>query len=276
MSVVRSLTNGLLYSNAWVALCLAALVLGYAHYRCITDCNLYALFAFLGTYATYNFHRLIRQTGFSKASIATERGSWMNAHRVFMFVSCALAIAGCIILLFLLPMKFISFGLLGVSAVIVLLYVIPLPFAGFTLREIPGLKNIWIVLVWLILVALPLLNRDKTPGYADLTLIGLMVFLQIIPFDIRDALYDRPDMYTLPQVAGIRVARMSATALLLLTLAGLLTTGHNWLLLLTGLTSLIGIWWRQRPSNIRNLEYIWELPLFLLGWFYYLLPCLPS
>lgn len=276
MRVVRSIADGLLYSNAWVALCLAVLVLGYAHYHCITDCWLYALFAFSGTYATYNFHRLIRQSGFTKAAIETERGTWMNEHRRLMLISCIAAVVGCALLLFFLPMALISFALLGISGLIVLFYVLPVPGLNRTLRHIPGIKNTWIVLVWVILVVLPLLNRGLKPNASDLILIGLFVFVQIIPFDIRDALYDRREMYTLPQLIGKTSARITASALVVVILTGLLTNGHNPFLLIAGVSSLAGIWWKQTSRNIRSLEFLWEVPLLFLGLFYYLLPCLAS
>jgi 1,4-dihydroxy-2-naphthoate octaprenyltransferase len=265
----------LLFSNSWVALCVSVLVLGLAHYYCIDDCLLYALFAFSGTFATYNFHRLVRNRTFQKAAIITDRSRWQSRHRVFLLIACAAAILTAVILFFFLPFKLLSLVLLGIAGLVVLFYAIPFPFSRKALRDLSGLKNTWIAAVWVILVSIPLINREKAIAYSDLTLIAAFIYIQIIPFDIRDISYDPRTMKTLPQQLGIKGSRFAATLLLLICGAFMAAAyPFNWFFPLTLLISLGGLWWTQGASVNRYLELFWDGALLSLGLFYYTLSCM--
>jgi len=267
----------ILFSNFWVAFCVAGLMLGVAHFYCIDDCWLYAVFAFSGTFATYNFHRLVRNHTFQKEAIITERNRWQNRFRPFLLVACAIAIGTAATIFFFLPIKPLSIVLLGVAGLIVLFYAIPLPFAKRTLRDISGLKNIWIVFVWIILVSIPLINRGKTIQFSDLFLIAALCYIQIIPFDLRDVSYDSRSMKTLPQLLGNRFTVLFGTLLTLgWAFAMFLNYSFNWFLPVTLLVSLAGLWWPQSERTNRQLELVWDGALLTLGFFYYFLPCIHS
>lgn len=276
-TAIRHTVDFLLFSNCWVALSVATLVLGLAHYYCIVDCYLYGLFAFLGTFTTYNFHRMVRNRDFEQAAIETHRSRWISRNRTFLTVASALAAVTAGTLFFFLPIVFTSLVLLGITGLIVLFYAIPFPLIRRSLREVPGMKSGLIVLVWVVLVMIPLVNREKHIVWIDLVHIAALVYIQIIPFDLRDVAYDPPDMRTLPQTLGIQGTRWFATALTLLLGASLTYHhGFHWLILATITVSQIGLWWKQTQRNLPALELSWEGALIVLGIFYYTLPCLLS
>lgn len=264
----------LLFSNVWVALSVATLVLGLAHYYCITDCYLYATFALLGTFSTYNFHRLVRNRAFQRASIATERTTWLDDNRTVIIVLSALAAISAAVIFFFLPIVPLSLVLLGGTGVIVFFYAIPIPGTNRSLRTLPGLKNGWIVLVWAVLVTIPLVNREKTIAWTDIAHIALLAYIQIIPFDIRDTGYDPKHMRTLPQLLGMTNARIFGTVLLGILIASMTWQhGFHGGIAAIAVCSLAGMWWKQRTENLAALELLWDGTLLVQGLFYFSLDC---
>lgn len=273
-ALLRHSVAFLLFSNVWVALSVATLVLGLAHYYCITDCYLYATFAFLGTFSTYNFHRLVRNRAFQRASIATERSTWLDRNRTIIILLSAAAAVTAILIFFFLPIVPLSLVMLGGTGVIVFFYAIPFPGTNRALRSFPGLKNLWIVLVWTVLVLVPLVNREKAIDWIDVAHIVLLTYIQIIPFDIRDTGYDPKHMRTLPQLLGSTNARLFATLLLSILLTSLsLHHGFHWGVVAIGICSLAGTWWQQRQENLAALELLWDGTLLVQGIFYFVLDC---
>lgn len=269
--------NFLLFSNTWVALSMSGLITGLTHYYCIEDIQLYAIFAFTGTFAVYNFHRLIRNRTLQKQQVFTPRILWLNDHRFLLMAACGVTIITAGTIFFFLPVKPVSLILLGISGMIVVFYAVPIPYTGKSLRMIGGLKNTWIVVIWIVLLSVPLINRGKEIHYEDLTLIALFVYIQIIPFDIRDFDYDARSMKTFPQLFGIRGSRIIGT-LLLAVFAGLMlvTTPVHWFLCVPVGLSLAGLWRKQSYAANRYLELVWDGCILTLGIFYYLLPCVHS
>jgi hypothetical protein len=271
---LRHSIDFLLFSNCWVALSVAVLIIGFAHYYCITDCYLYGAFSFLGTFATYNFHRLVRNKSFQRAEIATARGSWLARNRILLIVCCTVSAITAGIIFFFLPIVPASLVLLAGCGFVIGFYAVPIPVLNRSLRQLSGLKSAWIVLVWAILLIIPLVNREKTIHWIDVLHVSLFAFAQIIPFDIRDVPYDPPRMRTLPQLAGIRNARLLGTVLIVAITASLINRhGFHWAVLLPVSLSLAGLWWKQRPKNVSVLELIWDGALPALGVFYYALDC---
>ena len=274
-ALLRHTIAFLLFSNVWVALSVATLVLGLAHYYCITDCYLYATFAFLGTFGTYNFHRLVRNRAFQRASIATERSTWLDNNRTVVIVLSAIAAISAAVIFFFLPIVPHSLFLLGGTGIIVFFYAIPIPGMNRSLRSFSGMKNLWIVLVWTVLVLVPLVNREKTIDWIDIGHIALLTYIQIIPFDIRDTGYDPKHMRTLPQLLGNTNARLFATVLLGILIASMLAHhGFHWGIVAVAVCSLAGTWWKQRTENLAALELLWDGTLLVQGIFYFSLDCL--
>lgn len=273
----RHSVDFLLFSNCWVALCVGTLVIGFARYYCITDCYLYGTFAFLGTFATYNFHRLVRNRDFRKAAIATDRSSWLERRRQIVIVLSVIGFIAAGLIFFFLPIVPLSLVLLGGCAVIVGFYAVPMPLFGKSLRQLGGLKNAWIVVVWTVLVAIPPINRGKELFWIDLVHVALFAFVQIFPFDIRDTHYDAPGMRTLPQLLGIRGTQWLGTLLLLaLGVSMIAHHGFHWLIVPMIGTALAALWWKQRPGNLGVLELAWDGALLIMGLFYYALGCVNS
>lgn len=268
----------LVFTNIWVALCLSVLVLGVARHYGITDCWLFATFAFLGTFATYNFHRLVRNIQFEKLRLVTERSLWQNKfRRLLLWMSLIAALSACVIFC-CLPVKPLSVILLGISGVIIFFYAIPVPGFGM-LRAVPFLKNLLILSVWIVLICIPLINREKPVNVVEITAIACFTLAQIIPFDIRDLPYDASRLMTIPQIFGKRAAQILASVLAV-TACGLLAYA-SWrsgtrlfpasLLLAVPLsTSLLGVWKTLTPGSATLLEIIWDGSLLLLGMYFYL------
>lgn len=267
-TVIRHSINLLLYTNSWVAFCMAGLMTGFVRFHDAGNPVLYGLFAFLATFTTYNFHRLVRYSTFRKTAIVTDRTLWLDHYRAPLIVGSILSALGTIFLLFRLQFSIQAFLLCFVLALIVVFYA--QLFSTKTLREWPGLKNIWIVLVWTGFLLLPILNSGKPIPFPETGAIGLLVYTAIIPFDIRDYAYDPTYMKTLPQLIGITKSRITGSVLLLIS-TGLLgmETGFHWLLGLLIPVQLTALWWKQTPQTIRYLELLWELPLLITGLYFF-------
>lgn len=267
---IRHITDLLLFSNAWVAVCVGGLITGFGKLYGIEDLHLYGSFAFLGTYATYNFHRLVRNDSLRKAAVSTDRTRWLDSVRRSIIITTGMAALAAAIIFFLLPFRSTAVFLLAGTGIIVLFYAVRIPGTRLSLRDLAGTKNLWIVLVWTVMLLLPLLNRGKVIYISDVILAASFIYVQIIPFDIRDFHYDNPGMYTFPQLFGITGARIAATLLILTIAAGLLFThGFHSTLIPCIATAFCGLWWPQTQGNLRYLELSWDGTLLLLGAYYY-------
>jgi len=92
-------------------------------------------------------------------------------------------------------------------------YVVPIGHNKSNLRNIATLKLFLIAISWTgVTVIFPLINYE-TPFSKDILIEIVQIFLFIvgitIPFDIRDLQYDNPKMRTLPQVIGLKKAKLT-------------------------------------------------------------------
>lgn len=267
-TVIRHSIDLLLYTNSWVAFCMAGLMTGFVQYHDAGNPVLYGLFAFLATFTTYNFHRLVRYSTFRKTAIVTDRTLWLDQYRIPLIIGSVLSALATIFLLIRLQFGIPAFLLCFVLAIIVVFYA--QLFSTKTLREWPGLKNAWIVLVWTGFLVLPLLNAGKPIPFIEISAVGLLVYTAIIPFDIRDCAYDPKYMKTLPQLIGITKSRITGSILMLVSTALLgIEAGFHWILALLVIVQLIALWWKQSSQNIRYLELLWEIPLLLTGLYFF-------
>jgi hypothetical protein len=111
-----------------------------------------------------------------------------------------------------------------VCSILTSLYSLP-QLLGRSFRQVPLLKLLTIGITWTLLaVGLPLLlNNDEF--HKDIYLIKPLVLLAVrltlfvialcIPFEIRDLKYDQKQLGTLPQLIGVRGAKMVAYLLLI-------------------------------------------------------------
>lgn len=121
--------------------------------------------------------------------------------QVFSF----LAFGICLYFLFLLPLQL--WIVIGALTVISTLYAIPFLPSSRNLRSLGGLKIFLVALVWAgFTVVLPAVEHQL--GFSEqVLLLGIqnyvLVLILILPFEIRDLEYDKPELRTLPQRFGV-------------------------------------------------------------------------
>lgn len=215
--MLRSLAIGIVYSNIWVAI--GAALLAAQTYRLHHEEINWGLvgFVFCATVATYNLQRILR---FNKWWMrATEqRLHWIVKSRKALRVTTGIALVGAGILA-LSSLKSAHILALIPMAAIAILYAWPVIPSGDkpkALRDVPGLKILWISASWVaVTVVLPLIDRGNFDTASLWMMLGrfLFIFAITIPFDIRDMHYDSPAQKTIPQLVGLRDASWIALAL---------------------------------------------------------------
>jgi hypothetical protein len=104
--------------------------------------------------------------------------------------------------------------------VLTIAYAIPISEGRKNLRNIYGVKILVIALVWAgVTVGLPVINSEMESLRAVAVLIEtvqrlLFIAVLILPFDIRDYRSDEPTLGTLPQLLGVREAKILGIVLL--------------------------------------------------------------
>lgn len=268
---MRPALSILIYTNSWVALCVTSLVYGIGSYYRLDHLELFALWSFTGTVSAYQLHRLFRLRQLKHTVRSNRRLLWMqNTYplQVVWFVINFLACCTCILYI---PLTKETVILLGINALIVALYALPLPVIGNGIRNIPFAKNILISLSWVLIVLVPFASDKHLAGagWEMPLLLFIAVFTQIIPFDNRDLAHDPKSLSTVPQLIGAQNARYAGFAFLIVALGiqtGLL--GVHWLLPVTLLCGAAGHLIPFQVGYQLRLEFMWELPLGLMGlWF---------
>ncbi len=165
-------------------------------------------FIFSGSITGYNFVKYAPFAGFHHRSLARN----LKVIQVFSF---------CFFLLFVyfffqmpLEIKLWSIGL-GIPT---LLYAIPF-LKSKSLRSFSGLKIFIVALVWAgVTVMLPWIWGSSSEGSLWITVIQrfLWVIVLIIPFEIRDLVFDSADLGTIPQQIGIQKTKQLGMLLLLI------------------------------------------------------------
>jgi hypothetical protein len=160
--------------------------------------------------------------------------------------------------------------LIGLNGVIVLLYALPLPLIGNGIRNFPFAKNILISLSWMIIILIPFAASGSFIPREILPIVFTAVFAQIIPFDSRDLIYDPKLLFTVPQLFGIQASKYIGLGLLILALSfQTFLLGFHWMLPFTIFCGAVGHLISFKISYQLRQEFIWELPLGLMGlWFF--------
>lgn len=255
-----------LFTNLWVAACFAGMVYGINRHFGIANNAWYTLFAFSGTLTAYQFHRLMRLRQFRERISTSERLVWMLRNRLLLqilFVSGG--IASCVSLWMIQPgTQQLIF--LGIAGVIILLYPLRLPFIQQGMRGVPFLKIVLIAGIWTISALFPLAEQPLSELLYPALLVFFATAAQVIPFDIRDIAYDTASMRTLPQVLGITGARIVATVLIFGACWAIVRiTGTPCYLFFYLVSALLSIWLPVRQKDLLWLEFLWELPLLMVG-----------
>jgi len=214
--ILQSIVDFLLFSNVFMALCAVAqgLVTFYLIGSKPIPAVLFLLFT--STLGIYNFSIFIGKPK-QLDKTATTREIWYFTHPRLMVTLAIVSILSLAPLFFLVTME--SKILLTFLAVISFCYSLPLFTLGdkkFGLRNIPGLKQFLITLVWTMSsVLLPVMEslhiHQTNISLRDITILLAKRFLFIgaltMPFDIRDIFHDyNLGLKTIPVIYGEKKA----------------------------------------------------------------------
>lgn len=204
MQFLKRLFKFYIFSNIHVAIgtfCLVKItLLSYG----ISENNT-ALFVLFSTIIAYNFIRF-----FCISDNTNWFTDWLNINRIVLYILTVISvlitsfIATSIQLkafLWLLPFGFFT-----------LFYGLPFPFKKTSLRSVSGIKLFLIAISFAgITVLFPLVQNDVKIDlnvWITFTQRFLFIVLITIPFDIRDLYVDSKSLKTLPQIIGVKKAKM--------------------------------------------------------------------
>ncbi len=157
-----------------------------------------SLFLFLTTIASYNFIKY----GVEAEKYIIVSNKYHRVIQVFSFLAMIPA------LYLALSINLQVWLLLGILTVLVVLYAIPILPKEKTFRTWGMVKVMIVALVWAgITVVLPILSVDAPLDFdvwIETAQRFLFVLVLMIPFEIRDLEFDKPNLGTLPQKMGIR------------------------------------------------------------------------
>ncbi|MFI5158992.1 MAG: hypothetical protein ACHQF4_09000 [Sphingobacteriales bacterium] len=223
--ILQSIVDFLLFSNVFMALC--AVAQGLVTFYLIDSKPIPAVLVllFTSTLGIYNFSILIGKPN-QIDKTATAREKWYFTHSHLMVTLAIVPILSLVPLFFLITME--SKILLTFLAVISFCYSLPLFTLGdkkFGLRNIPGLKQFLITLVWTMSsVLLPVMEslhaHLTTISLRDITILLAKRFLFIgaltMPFDIRDIFHDyNLGLKTIPVIYGEKKAYLFCQVVLI-------------------------------------------------------------
>lgn len=171
------------------------------------------LFTFVATLLSYNFIKYYKTYDIDLIFI-----KWINLHNISLLILNMVSLTLLIILFTQLNTKAILTLLPFI--LITFFYVVPLHFSKKNLRSISSLKIFLIAISWAVItVIFPLAQNDIAfSKNMEIILVQrfLFIFAIIIPFDIRDYNYDKPEIKTLPQLIGISASKLIAIIALIL------------------------------------------------------------
>ena len=214
----------LLFSNVFMALC--AVAQGLVTFYLIGAKPVFAVnwLLFTSTLGIYNFSILLTKPTDPEKS-GYKRVRWFFSHYRLMVTFTIVSLLSLIPLFFLISIE--SRILMVFLSIISFFYSIPIFTLGgqkFGLRNIPGLKQFLITLVWTMsTVLLPIMEAQHfhitTVSMRDLTILIAKRFLFIaaltVPFDIRDLFEDRQSgLKTVPVMWGEKNAYLFCQVLL--------------------------------------------------------------
>lgn len=216
MRLIKTFFNFYLNSSIHVALAVYALSwITLIQFNIIYDENI-LYFVFYATITGYNFVKYFGIAKFHHRSLT-------DALKVIQIFSLI-----CFVLLcyyaFKLPLKTLIY--IAVFGVITFLYAFPFIPKNYyldnqqNLRDVSGLKVYIIALVWVgVTVFLPLINNSiELNTDVFLTAFQRLVFVIVLmlPFEIRDLIYDNLKLATIPQKIGVKRTKIIGILLLVL------------------------------------------------------------
>ncbi|MBK8500492.1 MAG: hypothetical protein IPL52_17145 [Flavobacteriales bacterium] len=263
-----------IYSHLWLALGAAAQTWWTLQFlpECKDPWRLVMAVA-LGMFALYNWLRVVRASdpGLRAASPTLQ---WSHDHRkLLVLIAVGGGLSGLLVLGGLLPR---TWPVVALAVIPGLLYLLPLRTKSIGLRSIPFLKVLVIVWCWtLACVVLPIAARGGDRSSLLVlahAFVRVPIFLALaIAFDIRDAHSDPSSVRTIPQVLGVRWAKVLGVGLLLFAAAVVVLRGvleYNvyvdgdlpWSAVLVAAGLLVGAALVLRASSKRSSTY-WSFGL---------------
>ncbi|MFS4493585.1 hypothetical protein [Maribacter sp. 2308TA10-17] len=156
-----------------------------------------SFFVFFGSISCYNFIKY----GVEAEKYILVANDYQKGIQFLSFIAAAIAIYHG---------SFLSFEVwIGIIGLVLLtgLYSLPVLPKSKNLRSLGGLKIFIVALVWAgTTVLLPILAAEEVLSWdvgLELTQRFILVFILLIPFEIRDLAYDSKELNTLPQYYGV-------------------------------------------------------------------------
>jgi hypothetical protein len=239
------------------------------------DLDRYMVAVALGTFAAYGSMRWMRSRAPALAGAAPMQ--WVKDQgRPFRWMLVASGLLAVVLLWPLLPRVL---PWLLPAALMAALYVSPFSAPngiGIGLRNVPVVKFLLVAIAWTLVVVAGPMACDLA-DHSRLSILFAMcmrlpLFMSLaIAFDIRDAHSDHPGLRTLPQLLGVRGARI--TALVLMAVAGLYEhlflrgSGYgvgSWTVIMAYAFALFLIAWARSDSGIAYFGILLDGTLILI------------
>ena len=217
MHYFKAILNYIVYLNVIIATSAGILIAGVSNLFNIENTTNYGFFGFFATLCVYNSHRLV------KANFETKTPwlKWVKHHQKIILNLSVLS-GGLSVYYFIKLLNQIRptiLALITIAVAITFFYVVRIK--KNNIRELPYLKIHSIAFTWTVIIVLfPVVNENL------LNLQVLLYFLPAhylyfiavaIPFDIRDLQNDLPTQKTIPQVIGVKNAKIIAIILLVIS-----------------------------------------------------------
>jgi hypothetical protein len=216
IGLFKAILKYIIYLNFVIAASACALAAGIANIFNLDNKLHYGLFGFFSTLCVYNGQRLFKAI----MGKNTPWLKWVENHKILISVLSILSglLAGYFFIELLNKLTLAITILIGGAVIISFFYVVRM--GKRNIRELPHLKIHSIALTWtVIMVLFPIVNENIYNWEVLILFIPAhyIYFIAIgIPFDIRDLKYDLPTQRTIPQVVGVRKAKMISIVLLII------------------------------------------------------------
>jgi 4-hydroxybenzoate polyprenyltransferase len=252
--IFRNFIQFVVYTNCWISVGAAALAAQYyLFFEQEVDYG-FLFFLFFGTQLTYIFQRLVKLNHKNKHD--SPRLRWMKRNPIISRFFLFLSLGGCLFLLFFFPPEILFF--LAVLGFISFFYIRKFPGEkGKNLRDIPHLKIYLIAIVWAVSSSFLPAFLAEQEWNNNLILLFLANFLYIIaitiPFDIRDLHLDEREKQTIPQLLGVKKAKILAVILAAGAAVLLYALNSNFvpaLIAILGVTSALVLYSRPKHKDL--------------------------
>lgn len=211
MNLFRKIFQFYIYSNLHVSIAVACLTL-ISGVLFTTDVTIEACFLACATFIAYHFIRYMNRLKYGKKHLLD---SFSNQYKNEIVTMLVLTLFAIIVLTFYIQkaqiFRLIPFGgltlMYGVSF-------LTIKQKKYSLRYVPGLKIFIIAATWAGVVVFFIKDYSWQSFNYFLQLICLVIVLTL-PFDIRDVMFDKGSVKTIPMVLGIKNSKYLGTFLLL-------------------------------------------------------------